>query len=113
MHDSGNSSSAATLREAAPRERIIPRMTQPHSVMSSRGQKPARRISGQTIFLAVVVVISFCVFGYLVFLGDGGRDGNGQASVSRLRREEIPFNGARAYEDLKQPCAIGPRGGGS
>ncbi|OHB66265.1 MAG: hypothetical protein A2V70_04895 [Planctomycetes bacterium RBG_13_63_9] len=81
--------------------------------MSSRGQKPARRISGQTIFLAVVVVISFCVFGYLVFLGDGGRDGNGQASVSRLRLEDIPFNGARAYEYLKQLCAIGPRRSGS
>jgi len=35
------------------------------------------------------------------------------AAVSRLTLEDIPFNGSRAYEFLKQLCVIGPRPSGS
>jgi glutaminyl-peptide cyclotransferase len=40
------------------------------------------------------------------------QSGNGHAAET-TRLEEIPFNGARAYEALKQLCAIGPRPSGS
>ncbi len=42
-----------------------------------------------------------------------GADGSPPAAVSALRLEDIPFNGARAYEYLKQLCALGPRPSGS
>lgn len=68
---------------------------------------PPKRISGQTIFLGASIVICIAVVVGLVVLGkaDGGD--------SRLKLENIPFNGARAYEYLKQLCAIGPRLSGS
>lgn len=50
---------------------------------------------------------------YLAFVHDRGPNGNAEAATSRLRLEDIPFNGARAYEYLKQLCAIGPRPSGS
>lgn len=34
-------------------------------------------------------------------------------AASRLRLEDIPFDGQRAYEDLKRLCALGPRPSGS
>lgn len=40
-------------------------------------------------------------------------NGSLEAAVSRLRLEDIPFNGARAYEYLKRLCALGPRPSGS
>lgn len=36
-----------------------------------------------------------------------------RAGESRLRLEQIPFNGSRAYDYLKQLCALGPRASGS
>ena len=39
--------------------------------------------------------------------------GTAGAAVSALRLEQIPFDGARAYEYLKQICALGPRPSGS
>jgi glutaminyl-peptide cyclotransferase len=48
--------------------------------------------------------------GLLVF---GGRDVSAQAAVSSLRLEDIPFNGARAFDYLKQLCELGPRPSGS
>jgi len=64
-------------------------------------------ISAQTMFLAAAVVVSGAVIGYLMLFD------NAKAASSQLRLEEIPFNGTRAYEYLKQVCAIGPRPSGS
>ncbi len=50
---------------------------------------------------------------YFAFLHDHGPNGKAEAAASRLRLEDIPFNGARAYEYLKQLTAIGPRPSGS
>lgn len=47
------------------------------------------------------------------FLSDSGRQGRALAGESSLKLEDIPFNGARAYEYLKQLCQIGPRPSGS
>jgi len=70
-------------------------------------EKAGGRIRPQTMFLALAVLISGSVMGYLMLFNDS------KATAGRLRLEEIPFNGTRAYEYLKQVCAIGPRRSGS
>jgi glutaminyl-peptide cyclotransferase len=80
--------------------------------MNKKRAKPSRRLSGQTVFLAVVLLGACIVLGYMLF-GDRGSNTNAEAAASRLRLEDIPFNGARAYEYLKQVCAIGRRPSGS
>lgn len=72
-----------------------------------------RRLSGQTVFLAAAVLASLVVIGYVVFFVENGPNGRADAAVSTLRLEDIPFDGARAYEYLKQLCDIGPRPSGS
>ncbi len=81
--------------------------------MKHNGKPSARRFSGQTVFLAVVVVGSCVVLGYVLLSGNGGANGNTEAAVSRLRLEDIPFDGARAYGYLEELCEIGPRRSGS
>ena len=81
--------------------------------MKRNDQKPARRLSGQTVFL-VAVVVGGCLFvAYLALFGDRGPGRSAEAAVSRLRLEDIPFDGARAYGYLKQVCDIGRRPSGS
>jgi hypothetical protein len=74
---------------------------------------PARRISGQTIFLAVSIVVSVLAVAWLVRLEWRGHKGQAEVTASTLRLEDIPFDGARAYEYLKRLAAIGPRRSGS
>lgn len=74
--------------------------------------QPSRKPSAQTIFLAMVVFGSCVVMLYVLF-ADPGRPGQAETVVSQLRLEDIPFNGTRAYEYLKQLSAIGPRPSGS
>jgi len=64
--------------------------------------KPARKLSLQAVFLAVVVAVCCAAFGYMLF-----------ARPAVLRLEDIPFNGSRAYEYLQRLCEIGPRPSGS
>ena len=80
--------------------------------MNKSDRKPTRRISAQTVFLAVVVAGSCAVAGYLL-LANRQADGNAQTTVSRFTLDEIPFNGERAYGYLKKLCDIGPRPSGS
>ena len=70
--------------------------------------------SGQTVFLICVVAMSVTLIGYLL-LGDSsdGLARDGAAAPSRLTLQDIPFNGAQAYEYLKALCALGPRYSGS
>jgi len=70
-------------------------------------------MSAQTVFLAVVVLGSCLALLSFGLLSGRGLHGNAQAADSKLRLDEIPFNGTRAYEYLKQLCAIGPRPSGS
>ena len=81
--------------------------------MKRNQSKPARGLPGQTVFLAVVVVAGCAMFGYLAIFGDRGNNRSAEAAASELRLEDIPFNGARAYEYLRQVCAIGRRPSGS
>jgi len=82
-------------------------MTPPGSERVSRG------FSRQTVFLVAVVVVSLLVYGTWGFFGQRGADGRAPATVSSFRLEQIPFNGARAYEHLQQLCALGRRPSGS
>lgn len=50
----------------------------------------------------------------LFSLGNGGTPAWSQKTAeSRMKQEDIPFNGARAYQHLQEICAIGPRISGS
>jgi len=88
--------------------------------------------SGQTIFLAAVIAGSALLTGYLLLFDrppppvtsieqtaeQAPQQPEGELSPAsrasgRLTLANIPFNGARAYEYLKQICAIGPRFSGS
>ncbi|MBX7165996.1 MAG: M28 family peptidase [Pirellulales bacterium] len=71
-----------------------------------------RKPTGQTLFLAAVVVVSSVVAGYLLFT-QPGHSGRQAGEKSRLTLEDIDFNGRRAYGYLEQLCALGPRPTGS
>jgi hypothetical protein len=76
-------------------------------------EKTGRRKWVKTVvFGAVIVGCSLAVVCVIIF-GGRGSGGNAHGATSRLRLEDIPFNGARAYEYLEQLCAIGPRPSGS
>ena len=97
-------------------------------------------MSGQTIYLAAAITVAAAVAIGLVapkvievVFGRRESDGNAEAAAtparpdedappglfpigyaaSPMRLEDIPFDGAQAYEDLKQLVAIGPRRSGS
>jgi glutaminyl-peptide cyclotransferase len=73
----------------------------------------AGKFSNQSLVLYAVIVISCAVLAGMALLSNRGLDENAAPAVSSLRLEDIPFNGSRAYEYLKQLCAIGPRPSGS
>jgi len=74
---------------------------------------PPSRWAGHALYLAAAVVLAGVVLGYFFLMNGDGADNHAAAATPRLRLEDIPFNGARAYEYLKQLCAIGPRPSGS
>jgi hypothetical protein len=65
--------------------------------------------SRQTLFLGAVLAASAILIGYLFLTHDQRQAGAADAS----RLEQIPFNGAQAYDYLKQICALGSRVSGS
>lgn len=68
----------------------------------------SRRFSWQTALLAGVLLAAVCgIYGLLA-----GRLAPA-APGSRLRLDEIPFDGAQAYDYLQQLCALGPRVSGT
>lgn len=72
-----------------------------------------RKFPRQALFLVGAVAGCCLMLGWYALFGDRGRNGEARAAASDFRLEDIPFNGARAYEYLKQLCAIGPRPSGS
>jgi glutaminyl-peptide cyclotransferase len=83
----------------------------PSADKSRNAQQPLpRKVSGQSIFLAVIVILGIGVAGYIVFAETLGR---ASAAQSSLRLEDIPFDGAQAYAYLKQLCDFGPRPSGT
>ena len=80
--------------------------------MPSDAKTSRVKLSGQTILLVSVVVGSCLVVGYLAAFHDSAARGAPQAR-GRLTLDDIPFNGARAYEYLTKLCELGPRVSGS
>src|SRR3954465_5421701 len=73
-----------------------------------------RKISGQNILLLAVIVGSCLLVGYALFVNDQPSELNGaQIMKSNLRLADIPFDGRRAYDYLKQICDLGSRVSGS
>ncbi|NLF08392.1 MAG: hypothetical protein GX594_10490, partial [Pirellulaceae bacterium] len=66
----------------------------------------------RTIMFSAVAAVGLAAAAWAVFAKPGGND-NAVAAGPELTLEDIPFNGARAYEYLKQLCEIGPRPSGS
>jgi len=82
-------------------------------MMKNSPNKPTRRFSARMGLLAAILLPSCLAVGYLVLFADRGPNGNAEAAVSKLRLEDIPFDGARAYGYLRQLCALGRRPSGS
>ena len=60
---------------------------------------------------AMFALVAATVVGWLLWEGRG--TGVADAATPQLKLDDIPFNGQRAYDSLKQLCAIGPRPSGS
>jgi glutaminyl-peptide cyclotransferase len=89
-----------------PRDANIPKANQ-------RGAKPAVNNAVQKMVLAAALLCA-CALAVFILL-ESQKDGvnAGQQAASDLKIENIPFNGTRAYEYLKDLCKIGPRPSGS
>ena len=82
------------------------------SCTESRSERFSPAFGGRrrSVIVAAVFAIVGCAAAAIVMFGGHGC---AVAAGSGLRLEDIPFNGARAYEYLKQLCALGPRPSGS
>ena len=75
-----------------------------------------RKPDGQTVFLGSAVFGALAIVLYLTLFyqsGNGQSRRERQTTVSNLTLEDIPFDGARAYQWIKDLCALGPRYSGS
>jgi hypothetical protein len=84
--------------------------------MSSHRQALPSRTPAQAIYLAASIVLAVVVLGLVFYRWvqvDRHEPDDNAAAAGPARLEGIPFNGAQAYEYLKQLVAIGPRPSGS
>ena len=81
------------------------------AISSTNSPAPRKKLSGQTLFLWGAVAVSGLGLAALVIVYFFG--GRLLAADSQLKLENIPFDGARAYDYLKQLCDLGPRRSGS
>jgi glutaminyl-peptide cyclotransferase len=82
-------------------------------MMSQETAKPPLRLSYRTMFLLISVAGVIILLAYLGMVPEMTLDGDAQAATSRFELDDIPFNGARAFEYLEQLCALGRRPSGS
>jgi glutaminyl-peptide cyclotransferase len=74
---------------------------------------PRGEVSRRLGLLAGALVCAGMAAGAWFLLKTSGGENRGEAAVSRFDLKDIPFNGTRTYEYLKQLCALGPRSSGS
>jgi len=74
---------------------------------------PPPRFSGRALVAWAAVALTGTLGAAWLLLAWQQSSNSVEAATSSLRLEEIPFNGARAYEYLKDLCALGPRPSGS
>jgi glutaminyl-peptide cyclotransferase len=60
-----------------------------------------------------VLAVALCGAAAAAWTLVSNRHANGQPPVKNLKLEDIPFDGAKAYDYLKRLCEIGPRPSGS
>ena len=71
-----------------------------------------RKPDGSTIFLGTSITVALALTLYLMVFHQNGHAGFDQVPQSAPTKN-IPFDGAQAYQYLKQLCALGPRASGS
>jgi hypothetical protein len=81
--------------------------------MTKMSPRWPRRFFRPALLAAAILIAGGLTAAAWVFSGDHASDGQAAEAKSALKLEDIPFNGARAYESLKQLCALGPRRSGS
>jgi len=64
------------------------------------------------VVVGLIAALGLGLGGMALLIGHGGAQ-KAEAAVSRLRLEDIPFDGQRAYGYLKKICDLGPRFSGS
>ncbi len=65
--------------------------------------------NGQTIFLWACILGGAALLGGLVLMYENQGVAGNPSTARRWTLEQIPFDGARAYEYLRQICDLGPR----
>jgi glutaminyl-peptide cyclotransferase len=90
-----------------------PREKLQYHVMDRRRRTRICKVSGRPLLLGAVGALCCLLVACLAFFVYRQSNQNAQAATSSLKLDDIPFNGARAYEYLKQISAIGPRPSGS
>lgn len=85
-----------------------------HGPSDRQAQQAAPRfLSRRILFSVAVMAVVLGAVGVMAIVSNRAWDAAAEAGVSRLRLDDIPFGGVRAYEYLKQLCQIGPRPSGS
>jgi len=78
---------------------------------------PAKQIAGNSLairrFWPVAAVLFLCGLAILFWGRAARHGGEGLADAATLKLEDIPFDGAKAYQWLKRLCELGPRPSGS
>lgn len=108
----------AALRGGAPQANSSGASLPTGADSSSAASLPRRADRRAIVVIAaaaagIVLLIIVGLWGWSAGEWFGNLDGSAAAPVSNLKLEDIPFNGARAYDYLKQLCDIGPRPSGS
>jgi hypothetical protein len=81
--------------------------------MQEENNAPASRFPRLVLILTTIMLLFGILTAARIFVGDGSPHVGTAAAASTWKLEDIPFDGAQAYEYLKQLCAIGPRPSGS
>jgi glutaminyl-peptide cyclotransferase len=80
---------------------------------SAAPASPRRRLARPAIVLAAAAALGILGVAVWALFAERGATATALAALPPRGLDEIPFNGRRAYESLKQLCAIGPRPSGS
>jgi len=112
-YDSGNIRGAAQS-DAGGSDAVNPIGTKNVGTKNTAANKIVRRLGKRTaIVLGLLCTAVAAVLLLILLLSGRWRQEAAQPGVSTLTLDDIPFDGRRAYEYLKQLCAIGPRPSGS
>ncbi|NMC19419.1 MAG: M28 family peptidase, partial [Thermogutta sp.] len=107
----GRSARKKSSAERPPRSR--PAEASPRRAATERLEGPPRRSRLRTVMWWCGGVAGGAILLGAALISLQPRNGQAESPVSSYRLEQIPFDGADAYENLKRLCEIGPRPSGS